>query len=819
MNDIKTEIMNSISRNSFEEFTDVPEYHATSVKETISDVINLFNGTNIESDNSNQLCRSIAIALDLSSRTTSVFFDVPQILKIKFKKITVKFDASCQPMETTLSLSDLRNFSVNLYQTAISLGDVNITVKNSWLNKMSESISMSDYFRFCIILLIRYRFNLDFSPLLNREGPSKINLRESNLSHIDLSLAILSEIDLSGSPMVGTKLTGADLRRTDLSRADLRKADLRFAKLEGVILEGANLQEVNLNDSCLDNVNMSEANFSHASLHSANLRWANLSGADLSNADLRMADLSMANLTGANLSGAKLCGANLFGANLSRSNLSETDLSQAYLSEADLSMARIIQANLVGVVLVGANLSNILHDNLLLQMPNWTEAKLDLYLNHLNNPDSGSLLTMIDGIDERFADVKIRMARELLDSLTNVDLSSVALPLLDILSKPTFKDDNIITARLKNICHDSYLSENSPLILPPLTEPVLEHLLDNFRSQADWCFTHNSVFIQAIAQGIKASNLIKELTIMLYCIYLGHEKIKHFVELDEFGDYGTYKPAWDDDLSANYIMFSIKPDSPVMLLSHSTLEGLLDPHPLQPVWDKVYLYQPKKNPQTREIVWVNVLAGVYPLEKLYCHDFNLFQSSYRMAENSTSFHKLLLILKLGEMHSKFISAAKSKGSRFKLIGEVAQKRLAEIFKPKLFFSENLQDSCLQLSHYGEIIQLYGLYSAGSMKIASTLFSLAAIFTKYSSSTFFGSEAESPQIIRVYAYALMKQAYVIDASIFQAKIIGDQFTVFENRLLGLNNAFDCSALLSDDMIKFARKRFPDVLAGILPMAWS
>ncbi|MGI9622816.1 MAG: pentapeptide repeat-containing protein [Acidimicrobiales bacterium] len=56
-------------------------------------------------------------------------------------------------------------------------------------------------------------------------GP-KTNLRDAQLSGLDLSSAVLRFSDLAGAQMIGTNLTGAFLRGADLTGADLTGADL-----------------------------------------------------------------------------------------------------------------------------------------------------------------------------------------------------------------------------------------------------------------------------------------------------------------------------------------------------------------------------------------------------------------------------------------------------------------------------------------------------------------------------------------------------------------------------------------------------------------
>lgn len=120
---------------------------------------------------------------------------------------------------------------------------------------------------------------------------SYANLRNSNLSYINLSDA---------------KLRYADLRDANLREANLSDADLRYADLRGAQLSNANLSWTNLRVASLNNANFRNADMRCVDLRGADLREANLLAALLIEADLRNTDLRGANLLHANLRNVKL---------------------------------------------------------------------------------------------------------------------------------------------------------------------------------------------------------------------------------------------------------------------------------------------------------------------------------------------------------------------------------------------------------------------------------------------------------------------------------------------------------------------------------
>src|SRR5471030_2991575 len=581
---------------------------------------------------------------------------------------------------------------------------------------------------------------------------------------------------------------------------DDNRIDLQWANLSGANLSGANLYGADLWG----------ANLSATNLRGVDLRGVDLWGVDLSAAKLLRANLSGANLCGANLSGANLWGANLCGADLRGANLCGANLSRANLNGADLSWASLSKVDLSGANLNRANLSNISQEGALLCLPNeWNSTALDAYLNHINNRTSGSLLTMMDSIDEQYADVKLRMARELMTSLQNTtaDTSSVALPLMDILSKAPYTGDAEINAWLDTLC-ERYLSQYNGQVLPE-NAGVFNQSVDLFTRQSELMFTHNGAFIQIIAQGMAENSTpaMKEKAAVLYETYLQQEQVKPYCSLDDFGD-GEGKPDWAYKHAVNFILLSARPAAvSAMLLSQASLKGMLSPR-ADAQWDRFYLYSSPDN---------CLAAKEYPhLNTLFANDFPLFNGPYQHVQNSAKFLLLLKALNLGGLEAAFVSAAGAKYSATKLVDDDAQIRMGEIFHPKLVSSPlQPRGNGLEEAHYGELIHAYNLTQASSADKAKTLLCLAALFTKYSSSAVFGTEHESPQLLRQYAYALMAKAHSLDGSLVDKGTLAN----WTNRLLGLNKAFTCSAVLSNLMVEHIRSRFPEVLSGIMPPAWG
>nr|WP_238149235.1 hypothetical protein [Arsenophonus endosymbiont of Aleurodicus floccissimus] len=81
--------------------------------------------------------------------------------------------------------------------------------------------------------------------------------------------------------------------------------------------------------------------------------------------------------------------------------------------------------------------------------------------------------------------------------------------------------------------------------------------------------------------------------------------------------------------------------------------------------------------------------------------------------------------------------------------------------------------------------------------------------------FFGTEDNSPIILRYYACALMEKAHQIDPT-----LLSNGFAEWKKQLLGIgaDNNSTCTAILSDDMIIYAREHCNDTFKKISSPSW-
>lgn len=157
----------------------------------------------------------------------------------------------------------------------------------------------------------------------------KVDLKDSNLSHAQLSCINLEESILQKANLCNANLAGAVLNHIDFSSANLVKANLIAADLIRAKLAGASLA-----GAFMSGANLSGANLRRANLTDCTLAGANLSGVDFTGAILRNTNLNGSNLRGANLSAVDLTDLNLTELNLDGAILSAGEAAQLWNNSA-----------------------------------------------------------------------------------------------------------------------------------------------------------------------------------------------------------------------------------------------------------------------------------------------------------------------------------------------------------------------------------------------------------------------------------------------------------------------------------------------------
>ncbi|HGJ5857726.1 pentapeptide repeat-containing protein [Arsenophonus nasoniae] len=669
------------------------------------------------------------------------------------------------------------------------------------------------------------------------------NLQDSNLSSADLSKIDLSDAKLNNATLIQAVLTDANIANADLQNANFRSANLKYCNLAMTNLSGAHLQDADLMRAKLMGANLSQAILLCSVMQRADLTAANMSNAEMYNIDLTDANLTGANLEHASGESAILTNAKMIGVNLTRAyfrnaNMQNVDLTNAillnsHLFGADLTNANLTDANLKHANLTNVNLTNsdlsgatislqsvinldlqsiILHKaiNLSIELK-WEQNSLDLYLNHINNRETNSVLTQIASIDKMYDAAKIDMIKQIIASLSNqrVDISSVSASLIDILAEPPYYADAEISNWLKGVCAN-FIEKFNDWPMPLQKESVINLMIDTFQLYPDLLFSCNSAFIQTISQAIYEidSAELKQKATTIYDHYLKSSQIQPYVQMDDFGSYSNNKVDWSDKNAANYILFSSNEQSYAMMLSQNVLAGMLMPNLTgkDQVLNQFFLYQQQNNLNQTD----------YQLEDIFKNKFPIFYSGYQSLLRINTFNRLLDLLDLDEkLYDILIAATKKSISTEKLVNPEEQIQLEKLLTNKAYQFIAPNDYQLTEKFYQDILNIYKLKEVTDKEKAEKIFSLSAVFVKYTSSAILGTETESPNALRYFSCAMLNKAYELCPTIFDSE---QQVTEWKNRLLGLEKSFSCTAVLSSAMIDHARKQFSNELATVLPPDW-
>lgn len=165
-----------------------------------------------------------------------------------------------------------------------------------------------------------------------------------------------------------------------------------------------------------------------------------------------------------------------------------------------------------------------------------------------------------------------------------------------------------------------------------------------------------------------------------------------------------------------------------------------------------------------------------------------------------------------ELRGLFNKATKSRAYNKKFVSTEAQQELITAFAPCIYISTASSKPELKKPHYQQIMAKISSCCNSNREKATALICLSAIFVKYSSSAIFGTEYDSPTLLRNYAYALLQKAKDLEPDFLK-----DNISDWEDRLRGL--AFSCTSILFGMMNgKLQRPETMKIAKQIIPPAW-
>ena len=605
------------------------------------------------------------------------------------------------------------------------------------------------------------------------------------------------------------KLTDAVLRlkagetlttvERDFSNADFRNINFSgvlppcFLEPNGDIIKGFNFSNSKFMHSDISNLHFDECQFSHSSFATTYCSNTIFSNSDMSEMFLTPSFLRQQppSFTNSTLKNSFInCGINLSGVILNKPDNSPPPSSVGYAMR--------------------------LGDTWISATNQWDERSLDTHLNHEYN-DGESLLMTIDSLPGKYTQEKVRAMEDVVKSLRDARLSEAGIrpvesSLVSVLAHPPYTQSALISEWLGPVQERFFAHQCQRYNAIPLPAPdtyhqqrILPVLLDSFEKDNAAMTTHSGFFNQVILHsmtGADGTDDTRQKATALYEQYLSHPNVSPHTRHGFFGNYDG-SPDWTTRAADNFLLLSSRAPDMAMMLSADTLLTMLNPTP-DTAWDHFYLLRGGENVSTAQII----------PEEFFRDDFTVFHAPFNQQAGQQRFGQLIDTILIpeehGELNRLFIAATNQKHSTVKFVDDDSVSRLNAVFEPLY------PEGKLIPAHYQHILSAYNLTDASPQEQAKTLFCLSAAFARYSSSAIFGTENDSPSVLRGYAEALMQKAWELSPEIFPSR---EQFTDWSNRFHGLRNAFTCTSVVAGDMQRHARAHFPDVLSSILPLAWA
>lgn len=303
---------------------------------------------------------------------------------------------------------------------------------------------------------------------------------------------------------------------------------------------------------------------------------------------------------------------------------------------------------------------------------------MDLILNHFHNLE-GSLLTSINRIDDRYRELKTKLALQLIHSLDRpgINLLQVRLPLIEVLGRPLFINNQEINHFVNKLIENCLTGSSLGLLNNFKSHPQLIKPFFNYFAQHPYLLSSvhvNSSFIKTIiAARMAGINVVENLSINeLYEKYLKLPEIQQQLQHPEikctFG-YSEGNANCADKHAMNYLLLSAKKPGRVLLVAENVFINMLHPD-LNTRWDHIVLFQDGNRLSPTE----------YNLGRCYKEDFPLFAASFINSVNQTTFNKLIEALDLNDQYKQFfLEAIQSNAYNTKLIDSSAQQELTKIF--------------------------------------------------------------------------------------------------------------------------------------------
>ena len=556
----------------------------------------------------------------------------------------------------------------------------------------------------------------------------------------------------------------------------------------------------------IDNKKLNNGDFYNCDLKDNNISDADICDSRFENCNLNEFEFTKCKLNQACFSGSKIKNTTFNKCDLTNANFLLSNIENVNFINSDLSSAKI--------KVKSASFENSTLDN----------AKIEFDIdNIISIENKNSLFETIRSIDDKYHEIKTSLMSALISKIkdNNIGLSMKYL-LENIFSNKYFCQDKIIKNFITDILYASDFNEeysNSFDKLPPDFLSFHLDLIDNYDNNKlkSFMLKNNNNFIKLMVLSLYHENQnVRDKSRALYDKYLDLEEIKSFVEKNGI-DCGDRVVDWYDKSSFNYILINRDKDKKI-IINHEDIVNILfnDNVENNTSWNKFYLYIGNKCQISNNINYYELFMGHELLDDYKIPDFVFFKNNYEKSINRIESNKWLSLFESSDFYKQFHSVliGMKPSSNENFINIIQQENLAETFRPFLNVSDdNIKKTSLNIEHYQKLCEVFDITLANNELKSQYLLSLSALIVKYSSSSVFGTASDSPEILRKYAYALMNKANELNP-----KLMGEHFDEWSDKLLGLNNRFECTDTLFSKMNDYGKKHFQNIFYKIIPLHW-
>ncbi|WMI97532.1 pentapeptide repeat-containing protein [Pseudomonas chlororaphis subsp. aurantiaca] len=540
----------------------------------------------------------------------------------------------------------------------------------------------------------------------------------------------------------------------------------------------------------------------HSKLTKISLNKANFVCADLTGTTLKSLSSRNANYTAVKLTDATLIGVDFRGSNF---------------SQADLTGIHCERVNFSGVNLTGANVS---FSPAFIEAVVASQEQIDAHINHLNNDDQG-LLISINSIDNHHEELKNALMETVVSRLAKLpdsQLSNSWDSLANILlNEPLYSKAPLIAEFVRTRLLPRWAEQKNQALIRS-GEVNLALTLEYFnhpQSSVDWSAPE---YQGVVNQLLYSANLspndapLHLLSQQLRTTYMSGQKVKDAVTALEHIDPGSTRESY---------LFTCTEGQQALALEPELFGQLVGNGPLSTAWTNAYLLKRSADDGSFENIQLNTPKTVYAMQPF-------LKTRYGALMQGELVKGLVRNILGNTQHSTtFTEALDHYSSTKKLVSCEAQKELYATFAPFWQVAESadhLHNTTRRLypEHQEQLWQ--SISDTGPEDTprnrAMGMLCLAAIFTRYSSSVVLGTETESPHPVRLYASALLNEAVALDPALVDHYLMSD----WQKRLLGIAEAFTCTAILSnmmkDQMNKIAQRDnvMASIYSGLYPAAW-